>query len=228
MLRATVVAVRTSSSRPASFYHPSVARPESPSPRRSTSEQARNRHALLDAAQQLMLEEGYAAVTARRVAAKAGLKPQLVHYYFSSMDELLVSILRRGADVVLRQLQEALDSPQPLRALWALNSDPVISQISTEFLALAHHRKAIAKEIAEAVDRYRLAELDAVRKVLAGYGVDEERVPAGAALVALTGMAQLIVMEQGIGATAGHDDAVALVERYLTELEGEPLEPGPS
>ena len=42
----------------------------------------------MDAAEQLLLEEGYAAVTSRRVGARAGLKPQLVHYYFRTMDDL--------------------------------------------------------------------------------------------------------------------------------------------
>ncbi len=38
---------------------------------------------LLDAAEQLMAEEGYAAVTSRRVAEKAALKPQLVPHCFA-------------------------------------------------------------------------------------------------------------------------------------------------
>ena len=167
-----------------------------------------------------MLEEGYAAVTARRVAAAAGLKPQLVHYYFSSMDELLVSVLRRGAAWSLQQLERARTAPQPLRALWALNTHPQMSELSTEFLALAHHRKAIAKEIAEAVDRYRLAQRDVLRDVLEGYGVDTADIPLGAALLAASGAAQVIAMEQGIGASAAHDEAFAVIERYLTELEG--------
>ncbi|EUA30299.1 bacterial regulatory s, tetR family protein [Mycobacterium xenopi 4042] len=53
---------------------------------------------LLDAAEQLMLEEGYAAVTSRRVAQKAALKPQLVHYYFRTMDDLFLAAFRRRAE----------------------------------------------------------------------------------------------------------------------------------
>ena len=43
------------------------------SPRRIGAPDAKNRTVLLDAAESLMLEEGYAAVTSRRVAAQAGL-----------------------------------------------------------------------------------------------------------------------------------------------------------
>ncbi len=52
------------------------------SARRIGAPDAKNRGVLLDTAEQLMIEEGYAAVTSRRVASEAGLKPQLVHYYF--------------------------------------------------------------------------------------------------------------------------------------------------
>ena len=53
---------------------------------------------LLDAAEQLMLEEGYAAVTSRRVGRKAGISPQLVHYYFQTMDDLFLEVFRRRAE----------------------------------------------------------------------------------------------------------------------------------
>ncbi|PRC44887.1 TetR family transcriptional regulator, partial [Mycobacterium sp. ITM-2017-0098] len=48
------------------------------SPRRIGAPDAKNRVVLLDAAEQLLIEDGYAAVTSRRVADRAGLKPQLV------------------------------------------------------------------------------------------------------------------------------------------------------
>src|ERR1039458_10291908 len=47
--------------------------------RRIGGEDSESRAALLDATERLMLEEGYAAVSSRRVAQAAGLKPQLVH-----------------------------------------------------------------------------------------------------------------------------------------------------
>ncbi len=68
------------------------------SARRIGAPDAKNRVLLLDAAEQLMLEEGYAAVTSRRLASKAGLKPQLVHYYFRTMEELFLEVFRRRAE----------------------------------------------------------------------------------------------------------------------------------
>ena len=68
------------------------------SARRIGAPDAKNRGVLLDAAEQLLLEEGYAAVTSRRVAERAGLKPQLVHYYFRTMEDLFLEVFRRRAE----------------------------------------------------------------------------------------------------------------------------------
>ena len=47
--------------------------------RRIGSESSETRKRLLDIAERLMLDEGYAAVTSRRVASLAGVNPALVH-----------------------------------------------------------------------------------------------------------------------------------------------------
>ena len=63
--------------------------------RRFGAETSKTHAALLDAAEALMLAEGYAAVSSRRAAAAAGLKPALVHYYFATMDDLFLALYRR-------------------------------------------------------------------------------------------------------------------------------------
>src|SRR5271163_3490950 len=92
--------------------------------RRLGAETSKSRAALLDAAERLMLQEGYAAVTSRRVAASAGLKPQLVHYYFRTMDDLFLALFRRRAEQGLERQVQALASRKPLWALWDLSRDP--------------------------------------------------------------------------------------------------------
>src|SRR5271165_5134390 len=90
------------------------------SARRIGAPDAKNRGVLLDAAEQLMLEEGYAAVTSRRVAEKAALKPQLVHYYFRTMDDLFLAAFRRRAEEGLEVQAQVLQARQPLWALWTV------------------------------------------------------------------------------------------------------------
>jgi DNA-binding transcriptional regulator YbjK len=46
--------------------------------------------ALLDAAERLLVDVGYAGITTRRLAEEAGVNHGLVHYYFGSIENLLV------------------------------------------------------------------------------------------------------------------------------------------
>ncbi|MBW8785940.1 MAG: helix-turn-helix transcriptional regulator, partial [Novosphingobium sp.] len=50
-------------------------------------ETSETRAAMMDAVEVVMLRKGYGALTARNVAEAAGLKHQLVYYYFRTMDE---------------------------------------------------------------------------------------------------------------------------------------------
>jgi TetR/AcrR family transcriptional regulator len=190
------------------------------STRRIGAEDSATRGALLDAAQLLMLEEGYAAVTSRRVAARAGLKPQLVHYYFRTMDDLFLALVRRGAEQNLERYTRALSSPRPLRAMWELSNDPARTAFTMELSALANHRKAIRAELADHAERFRALQVDAMRAVLARSGVDEAELPAEAVAMLVTSTSLFLAMEQGLGVGTGHDEVRALVERWIDRLEG--------
>ncbi len=91
--------------------------------RRLGTESAKNRALLIEAAERLLSAEGYVAITARKVAAKAGLKLPLVYYYFKTMDDLILEVARKNTAKRLKRFVRALTSPEPLRALWELSSD---------------------------------------------------------------------------------------------------------
>jgi TetR/AcrR family transcriptional regulator len=189
--------------------------------RRLGAETSKSRAALLDAAERLMLQEGYAAVTSRKVAASAGLKPQLVHYYFRTMDDLFLALFRRRAEQGLERQNQALASPQPLWALWDLSRDPRGTALTMEFVALANHRKAIRTEIASSAERFRSDQLRGIEPVLAQYGITEACPPL-VFTVLLSSISRFLVIEsETLGMTTGHADTVVLVEEFLTRLEGE-------
>ncbi|KLO29920.1 TetR/AcrR family transcriptional regulator [Mycobacterium haemophilum] len=192
------------------------------SARRIGAPDAKNRGLLLDAAEQLMLEEGYAAVTSRRLANRAGLKPQLVHYYFRTMEELFLEVFRRRAEEGLQVQAKALQSPQPLWALWRFGTDPAFTRVSMEFMALANHRKEMRAEIAYYAERFRDEQCRAVTTALQRYGVDNRDMPPVVWTVLISSLSRLLVLEQAVGMSAGHAETFALVENYLRGLEGEP------
>lgn len=193
------------------------------SARRIGAPDAKNRQVLLDAAEQLMLDEGYAAVTSRRVADKAGLKPQLVHYYFRTMDDLFQAVFRRRAEQGLAAQQLALESEQPLWNLWRFNTDPAGTRLTMEIMGLANHRKALRTEIAYYAERFREQETKAFHAALERDGVPEEGVPPVVWAVFATSISRVLVMEQELGMSSGHDETLAFVDTWLRQLEGDPL-----
>jgi AcrR family transcriptional regulator len=193
--------------------------PTTATPRRLGAPDSKTRARLVDAAEQLLLEEGYAAVTSRRVGAAAGLKPQLVHYYFRSMDDLFVEVFRRRADENLARVERAIAGGSSLRTLWELNADPRGAAFMIEFVALANHRKVIRAEIASYAERYRAMQLEALTAALANAGVTDEQVPPVVALLLMTGLSQVLSIEQAIGVTAGHQGTLEFVEAAIDRLE---------
>jgi AcrR family transcriptional regulator len=193
-----------------------------PSPRRIGSEDSKTRAQLLDAAEQLLLDEGYAAVTSRRVAAEAGLKPQLVHYYFRTMDDLFLEVFRRRAEENLVRIERAVAADGSLHALWQLNAELRGASFNIEFVALANHRKAIRAEIARYAERFRAAQLEALTTALQARGVSEEQMPPIAALLLMTGLTQVLTLEEALGVTAGHDTTIAFIEDAIARLEPSP------
>jgi AcrR family transcriptional regulator len=192
------------------------------SARRIGAPDAKNRGVLLDAAEQLMLDEGYAAVTSRRVAEKAGLKPQLVHYYFRTMDDLFLAVFRRRAEQGLIDQAQALESAKPLWALWRFGTDPAASRLTMEIMGLANHRKALRAEIAYYAERFRAEQTKAMTTALQRYGIDVSEVPPVVWTVFATSVSSVIMMEQALGMSAGHAEMLEFCEGWLRRLEGEP------
>lgn len=192
------------------------------SARRIGAPDAKNRGVLIDAAEQLLLEEGYAAVTSRRVAERAGLKPQLVHYYFRTMEDLFLEVFRRTAEAGLRVLTTALESPQPLWALWRFSTQPEATRLTMEFMGLANHRKALRAEIVYYAERFREEQKRAITAALRRYDVDVSDVPPVVWTVFATSVSQALVVERALGMSTGHAETYAYCERWLRRLEGEP------
>ena len=174
--------------------------------------------ALIEATAQIMVDEGYAAATSRRVAAKAGVKAALVHYYFPSMDDLFVAVLRDKAETNLQRQRQAMAESEPLHALWQL-SGAQDAQLFTEFLAMANHRKAIRSEIISYAMRFRDLEEGAMTLALKARGVDLESFPPVVMSMIMGSLARMVLHEQGLGITRGHDQAKAFIEQCLDRFE---------
>ena len=194
--------------------------------RRVGAESSETRVRMLDAAEQVIRDEGYAAASTRRVAQVAGLKPSLVHYYFPTTDDLLFAVFRRGAAQSDAMIEQALAGDDPVRALWRFFSDTSRTALTMEFMALAIHRDKIRAEIARHSEAMRARQAELLERLL-GDQLAEIGAPAGLSLI-LAGIGRALVMENGLGVDAGHAEARALVETWLDRLLPRPESDLPS
>lgn len=166
-----------------------------------------------------MTEDGYAAVTSRSVAARAGINAGLVHYYFPTIDDLFVAVFHRGSERSLERLAAALVSPEPLLALWRLSSDRRGAGIFVELMSAAKHREGLREQVAAAAESARRLQTEALRELLPQYGLDQDLYPPELIVAAIQGVAVLVVREEALG-IATDDQAVATaVETLLERLE---------
>lgn len=168
-----------------------------------------------------MLKEGYAAVTSRRVASRAGVTSALIHYYFGTMDDLFIALFRRIAERSLERQAHVLSSAQPLWGLWDSTKEQFDTPLLMEFNAVANHRRAVRTEIAAYSRRFRRMQIDMLSDVLRRYGVDTTSWPPVSIILLMTGLSRFMLIEQAFEVDVGHAETAALIERHVRQLEGE-------
>lgn len=176
------------------------------------------RAAILDAAEVIMRDEGYAAVSSRKVAAVAGLKSKLVHYYFRTMDELFLALLHRVEERHFQRLCEAAVSKNPLGALWALSIDQTVPRLHKEFIALATHHDQLRQDIARSAERTRSICSAVLERTLEERGIDKQAYPPIAIAILMDGVARVINTDKMLGASAGHAEAISFVEGLIDKM----------
>jgi AcrR family transcriptional regulator len=164
-----------------------------------------------------MREEGYPAVTTRRLASRMGVSNQLVHYYFRTMDDLFLSLLRRGAQRSMSRLLAALSSDDALWELLKFYSDSSAAKLQIEYLALINHRKEISREAVRSSEHLRALEAEALGRILSGR-LDSRAYPSNGLTVILSAIGRIIAIEETVGISLGHKEAVAILERVIRSV----------
>lgn len=80
---------------------------------------------ILDTAQRLIGEQGYAATSVRHIVTEAGVNLAAIHYHFGSKEELLDAVIARRAGPV---------NEERLALLHAVEQDPSVRKILEAFL----------------------------------------------------------------------------------------------
>ncbi|MFJ6678489.1 TetR/AcrR family transcriptional regulator [Microbacterium sp. NPDC091382] len=135
-----------------------------PSPRRTYLDVDDRRRQLLDAAVQVMVHDGVAALSLRSVAQRAGVAHRVVSYAFGSKGELVTALLQRESELLTRRLWAEPLAPAPLvdavgAALHTFVDELRLDRVRHERLA---ELTAMARSSDALVGAAR-AEIDAVR-----------------------------------------------------------------
>src|SRR3546814_35872 len=184
---------------------------------RAATEEKRGR--LLDATEEIMLKDGYAAVSSRSVATAVGIQASLVHYYFATLDDLFVAVLERRAGPNVERMAEALRSPTPLRAWWDLASDPRGTALLVELMAAANHRPALKAQLGSFAREVRRLQVEILEDLLGEYGIDADDLPPVLVAAAMQGLAFSVVQDKVAGYDTDPDQAIAAMDRLIDRFE---------
>ena len=193
-------------------------------PRREEKNRHDTEQRFLDAAERLLIEVGYAAITTRRLAEAAGANHGLVHYSFGSMEELFLRVLERFTERLVVRQREMYAAPTPYVEKWReamryLDADRPYQKIWWELQAMAWNRPEYQARVAQVraawSDAMRGAVAEALRRYrLAGgpFGTDDW-------ITLIVTLNEGIITERLSGITQGHDSLLAAIDGWLGEME---------
>ncbi len=167
-----------------------------------------------------MRNEGYAAVSSRRVAKEADVKASLVHYYFPTTDDLFLALFQRAADEEVIKQDEALSTPDALETLWGSYCNRDRTVLAMEFMALANHRPAIRQEINQYTERTRKSRAELLGTLIQSKATESNSCSAAGLSVLLVAVARTLITEKELGISFGHDEAKIFIDQLLSQLEG--------
>jgi AcrR family transcriptional regulator len=175
--------------------------------------------ALLDAAERLLVESGYARITTRRLAEEAGVNHGLVHYYFGSNENLLVRALERFTEGLIERQRELYAADMPFVEKWRtamrflVSEDVTYEKIWLELQALAWNDAGLRERLALVNAEWRAVLSDAFEEPHRELGI-EMPLEALVALV-MTFNIGMIVERLG-GLDTGHRELLDWIDGWLS------------
>ena len=180
----------------------------------------------LDAAERLLVDVGYAGITTRRLAEEARVNHGLVHYYFGSMEELLVRVLERYTDRLIERQRTMYAADVPFIEKWRsamtyLDEDfkSGYQKVWLELQALAWNRPELRDRVDHVNGEWRAVLTDAFSEAADEYGIDTEAVPVEAMVSLVMTFNQGIILERQAGISEGHSELLDVIDRWLGSLD---------
>ena len=180
--------------------------------RRAAAEEA-----FLDAAERLLVEVGAGGMTTRRVAEAAGANHGLVHYYFGSVEQLLVRVLERFTERLIERQRQMYAADAPFLEKWRtamgyLDEDRPYQKIWFELQALAWNRPELRERLVQVHGEWHAVLTEAFAPVREELGLD---VPLEALVALVYTFNEGIILDRLSGIETGHRELIEWIDRWL-------------
>jgi len=180
--------------------------------------------AFLDAAERLLVSVGYAGISTRAVADEAGANHGLVHYYFGSMESLLVRVLERFTERLIARQRAMYAAPDvPFIEKWRtamryLDADREYQKVWYELQALAWNRPELRERVAHVDSEWRAVLTEAFAEPHARYRID---MPLDALVALVVTFNEGIALERLSGIETGQAELLEWIDGWLERKERE-------
>ena len=173
--------------------------------------------ALLDAAERLLVDVGAAGITTRRVAEEAKVNHGLVHYYFGSVEQLLVRVLERFTDRLVERQRQMYAADIPFIEKWRtamgyLDEDRPYQKIWFELQALAWNRPDLRERLARVHAEWRAVLIEAFAPVRDDLGLE---IPLEALVTLVYAFNEGIILDRMSGIELGHQELLDWIDGWL-------------
>jgi AcrR family transcriptional regulator len=183
--------------------------------------------AFLDAAERLLIREGAAGISTRQLARESGQNHGLVHYYFGSVDELLLQTLERFTARILERQRAMYETERPFIEKWRTAMAYIEEDLASgypkvwgELQAMAWNRPELRARMRDMYDSWRLLLRDALATAIEEYGLDQSRFSADAWTALVLQFNEGMLFERLLGFDHGHTELLAAIDGWLSSLKG--------
>ncbi len=183
------------------------------------------RQALMDAAERLLVELGYAGITTRNLAKEAGVNHGLVHYYFGSMENLFAETLERFTERLIERQRAMYQADIPFIEKWRtamryLEEDLAsgYQKVWLELQALAWNRPDLRGRVARVNTEWRAVLTEAFSEAMLEYRVDGGEFGVDAIVSLVMTFNEGIILERHCGIFDGQRELLGVIDAWLESL----------
>ena len=185
-----------------------------------TSARIAAEEALLDAAERLLVAGGHAGITTRRLAVAAGVNHGLVHYYFGSLENVLIRTLERFTERLVSRQRELCGTEKPFVEKWRTAMRYLVrpgrhpyEKIWLELQALGWNDEGLREHLGQVNAEWRAVLTEAFGEPHRELGIE---MPLDALVSLVMTFNQGIALERLGGIETGHDALLEWIDQWLS------------